>query len=386
MCRHLRTKGCRTALIEHPALHWHPPAPFPEAPGTTVVKCPGPVVTEAEERDVAAFAETYRQVVPAVFLPNWSPASFAACARLTRDMPQAVRVFGVGHSDSDEFYDDMAYYESVISLFLAPSEEVAAAIKRRLPQRQDDVVMRPYAVESPAELSRDYAASGRPLRMVYVGRIINHQKRMAEVAPLMLEMAKRHVDFTIRIIGEGGYKEWLRKDVSQLPEDLRRRIRIEDPMPLEELDAVWRDADVSFALSEHEGVSLSMIGAMAQGCVPVFTAVSGATAAIRHGENGYLVAVGDLAGFAEAMAGLHRDRALLQRLGRQAYETVRDRYSYDQYVAWFLGLVERAWRQPDRAWDPARPLLPDYHRPAEARRERGFPARCRAFLRKVVSR
>jgi glycosyltransferase involved in cell wall biosynthesis len=118
----------------------------------------------------------------------------------------------------------------------------------------------------------------------------------------------------------------------------------------------------------YEGFGIVTLEAMAFG-LPVLGSASGATPElVRDGREGILVAQGDLAAAAGAVAWLHRDRAALARLGRNA------RVRFDAQARWadtmtaveaFLaGMVRREGSRPavpgrgaarSRGPDPGRP-------------------------------
>jgi glycosyltransferase involved in cell wall biosynthesis len=121
---------------------------------------------------------------------------------------------------------------------------------------------------------------------------------------------------------------------------------------------VWRSADICVLVSEYEGTSIAMLEAMACGCVPVVTHVSGTSAVIAPGENGYFVDVGDVVEMARIIQRLAAGRSELARLGVNAHRTIRDRFSFPAYVDWFLAMANEAWERPPRPWPAMRALLP----------------------------
>jgi glycosyltransferase involved in cell wall biosynthesis len=317
---------------------------------------------DATEKDVPAFADVYRAVLPAVMIPNFSAPVYAACARLSMENPTAIRVIGVGHGHNEQYQSILRYYEPLIHVFLAKNSTMAEELKSKLPHRAADIYMHPYVVDVPASLNRSYAQPNEPLRLAYAGRITDHEKRVSNFVPLMKELGALGVNFSLRIIGEGGYKNWLKKELSDLPADLRRRVRLEDMMLPEQLEAVWRETDVCLLVSNTESGGISMLEAMAQGCVPVSTRTPGPSEIVKHGENGFLTPIDDMKEMAQCILRLDGDRTFLQTVGQKALCTVRDSFSYDGYMPWFMNLVEEARKRPDRMWDPSKPLWPPFLR------------------------
>lgn len=83
----------------------------------------------------------------------------------------------------------------------------------------------------------------------------------------------------------------------------------------QDLDRIYADLDVVVLTSRNEGSPVSLIEAMAAGRPVVATRVGGVPDLVAEGESGRLVAVGDAAGLARAVAELLVDAGARARLG-----------------------------------------------------------------------
>jgi glycosyltransferase involved in cell wall biosynthesis len=90
--------------------------------------------------------------------------------------------------------------------------------------------------------------------------------------------------------------------------------------------------DIYLCSSDYEGVSLSILEAMARGRPIVATAVGGNPELIEHDETGLLAPKGDAPAMAERIARLAGDAALRERLGKRAQAWVRRTFSMDRMV------------------------------------------------------
>jgi len=358
MARHLAARRSPVALIEHTAVDWHPPFAPAIPPAVRRIVCPGKTPFKAGLRDLREYVEIYRTALPAVLIPNFSDAAYAACARLSQTDAERLRMIAVAHGNAENYFRFAEYYEPGIHAFIAVSDEIAAELRRRLPQRTADIHVRACAVDVPADLERDWTGPGQPLRLVYAGRITDHEKKVSNFLPLFKALGWLGVDFQFQIIGDGGYRKWLEYEISQLPPDLRARVALVGMKLPEEMPAIWRTADVCILVSDSEGTAVSMLEAMAEGCVPVVTRVSGTAAVIHDGENGFAVPRGDMETMARVIQQLATKRDRLSVVGRAAHATARERYSYAAYVPWFMELMEAVWAMPPRCWDSARRLMP----------------------------
>ena len=357
MCGHLDRRGVATAAVMHANPGWHPDTPLPIPAGTRRLTCGGPPVTEARRRHVRVFASIYEQTLPAVIVPNFHDVTYAACAELARRRAADIRVVGVAHGNNEAYYGTLVTYESIIHGFIAVSEEIGAGLRRRLPHRVGDIQVRACPVDVSGILDRAPREPASTIVLTYAGRITNHEKNVSQLAPLMQELDRLGVDFRFRIIGEGGYLETLKWELSQLPEGLRRRAILEGLHSPDAMPGVWQSSDCCILVSTSEGTSISMLEAMAGGCVPVVTRVSGTSAVITEGVNGFAVDVGDWPAMARHIKRLADDAGLWTAASRAAHATARDRYGYPDYVDWFCAMREQWQAAAPRPWPAGRPVL-----------------------------
>ena len=352
MCRRLPSRGHRGIVIEHEPQKVKPFGPSFRAEAQ-VVSCSSAFSFTTASQNLAA----YTSVLPAVFVPNWSDGTYAICARLSRTHAEKMRVLGVCHTCHPFYFKTLTFYEPLIHRFLAVSEECARELRKRLPARTKDILVRPYAVDRCRHLDRVYTGPGRPLQLLYAGRIVEKQKRVLNLLPLAEALHQRRVDFRLRIIGAGPDKKRLGQAIHRLPPDLRPRISLENEMPPARILTELCATDICLLVSEYEGTSLFMLEGMARGCVPVVTRVSGTAGVIDHEHNGFTVPVGKVQEMAQVIQKLDRDRSLLQRLGTNAHAKL-GHYEYGPYLTWFDGLIQELWAERPRAWPAWRTWLP----------------------------
>jgi glycosyltransferase involved in cell wall biosynthesis len=83
-----------------------------------------------------------------------------------------------------------------------------------------------------------------------------------------------------------------------------------------------------FVLPSHvEGLPMSLLEAMAAGCAVISTRVGGIPDVVQDGENGLLVAPGEPARLADAIARVLAEPGLAPQLGRAARATIARRHS-----------------------------------------------------------
>jgi N-acetyl-alpha-D-glucosaminyl L-malate synthase BshA len=103
-------------------------------------------------------------------------------------------------------------------------------------------------------------------------------------------------------------------------------------------------ADVLLLPSELESFGLAALEAMACGVVPVATRVGGVPELITHGEDGFLEAVGDIEGQAQATLRLLQDPDLHQRMAGAARWNAAEHFCTDRIIPQYERYYEEVCR------------------------------------------
>lgn len=151
---------------------------------------------------------------------------------------------------------------------------------------------------------------------------VNKQKNLSLLMEAFLVFSATHPDYTLEIYGntitdeETSYFEtltrWLRK------RNLEQTIKFLPPRA--DVHEIVKDCAMFVSSSDYEGLSNSMLEAMAIGlpCVCTDCLGGGASEMITDGENGLLVSMGDVDALASAMCRMADDEALADRCSANA--------------------------------------------------------------------
>ena len=143
-------------------------------------------------------------------------------------------------------------------------------------------------------------------------------------------------DTYLLVIGRGPHEGRLRRFRDQVR--IRDRvlflgIRDDWPQLLPHLDCLW-------LANRHESLTNSLLEAMSAGIPVVATDVAGNRQAVTPGETGFLVKIGDRAGFARKTNSLLEDRELAKRCG-DAGERVKREFSAESIAQRYMQLYGR---------------------------------------------
>ncbi len=196
------------------------------------------------------------------------------------------------------------------------------------------------------------AAPSETLEIAYTGRLVQRQKRIYDVIHALERVVAEVPGCLARIYGddrEGGNVLKMIK-----ARNLGNKLAYGGVIPLKDILPTLLTHHVFILLSDYEGMSTSLMEAMACGLVPVCTPTrSGAAEIIQHNENGLIV---DNRGAAvvDAMRRLKEEPGLWQRLSRAARDTVKKQYTVaggaERWTRFLTKLIQAAG--PGRAIKP----------------------------------
>jgi len=162
--------------------------------------------------------------------------------------------------------------------------------------------------------------TARPRRLAYVGRVEPY-KRIDVMLRAAASLRERFPDLEVVVIGRGGALPGLQSLAREL--GIEGRTRFTGFVSNQERDALLAESRVCICASEKEGWGLTVIEANVLGTPVVATDTDGLRDSVRDGETGFLVASGDVNGFADRSARLLADDALAVRMSRAALEWSR---------------------------------------------------------------
>src|SRR6202166_919752 len=353
LSKRLNQKSRPSKLICHSA--WPNRATFKSDDRSDVIYCDG-LAWGAGIDAIRGFLPTYSAVKAKIFIPNWSWGTYGAVSLMSLNEDCDIRVIAFAHSDQDHYYELLTYYEPIISKFVGVSETICQRLRGLLPSRSNDICKLMYPVTVLNESRKPNHE--RPLTITYGGRIEQRQKRILDLIALSDLLASKKGNYHFKIAGDG-------PQLAQLIEHFAKKeysnISIEflGLIAHERMTDLWASSDISILFSEFEGMSISMLESMGQGCVPIVTDVSGAEDKITHGQTGVIVAVGDVAAMAKIIADLDANKARIEQISNACISSVRDHHRFDAYDQAFVKIMRECMSGPPAKWPESRAIVPN---------------------------
>jgi sugar transferase (PEP-CTERM/EpsH1 system associated) len=113
------------------------------------------------------------------------------------------------------------------------------------------------------------------------------------------------------------------------------------PGERDDVPCIMRGLDCFVLPSLAEGVSNTILEAMASGVPVIATDVGGNADLVLHGITGYIVPAGDVDAIAQCLVQWARSPALAQKMGREGRQRILEKFSLDAMVATYQGLYDR---------------------------------------------
>ena len=332
------------------------------------------------------------RLAPCIYVPNYDADFSCICPQV----PDGVRVVGIGHSDDPWHYEHLGRIGSACDAIVGVSEAISGHLRTLAPDIASRVETIPYGIPprmAPAEASAasDGVRNGPPvprdcLRIIYSGRLVIRQKRVLDLVAIARALDARAVPFEMAIVGDGEDRGVLERAALDLIR--RRRIWFAGGQSHAGVLSLLQESDAFLLPSGFEGLSVGMLEAMAHSVVPVVSGIrSGVPDVIEPGVNGFVVPPGDIAGFADRLQWLWQHPAERRRLADAAMATVESGYRLermvDRYIDLFRRIVADPIARPTGSIVPPRHLAPELTWSLWASRVASDPA---ASLRRIARR
>ena len=173
---------------------------------------------------------------------------------------------------------------------------------------------------------------------------IAKQKNLPLMINAFMEFHKSHPDYALEIYGNtiGEIEEDLKADYLEIISSLNAEEYIKILPPRADIHSVARDCAMFVSSSDFEGLSNSMIEAMAIGlpCVCTDCLGGGAREMITNGENGLLVPMKDTNALALAMCRMADDEALSRKCSENAAK-IRETHKVESIASKWLESIEK---------------------------------------------
>lgn len=178
--------------------------------------------------------------------------------------------------------------------------------------------------------------------LLFVGRL-TEQKRLALVMETLGRLRRETAggeELRLSVVGDGPLREPLHAAAERL--GIARQVVWHGWVSRDRLGELYRAADCYVQASNIEGMSNTVLEAMASGLPVIASDGPGNRDVVVDGRNGLVFAVDDREALFQAIRRLHGDRELAAMLGRAARSDAMSKYSWDASARAYLALFDRS--------------------------------------------
>lgn len=201
----------------------------------------------------------------------------------------------------------------------------------------------------PAVFQPQERQPNQPFTMVCVASLQDYKGH-----PYLIEscaqLKARGLHFRCLLIGQGEDRPQIEAQIQRL--GLSEQVLVLGPQPRNKVSQYVATADVVVLPSivtrygKQEGIPVALMEALASEKPVVATAISGIPELIEHEHSGLLVPERDATALADALARLHGDPELGERLGAAGRETVLREFDLKRNTELLHGLLLHDWSAP----------------------------------------
>jgi len=302
--------------------------------GVKIVVAQNPRFTEQK---IQWIFEQLRNDPPDIFVPNLVLSSYYAGGWIRKS---GIPTVGVLHSD-DDFYrgvqDEFVFGDEFfrLSSLVCVSKYLYDEVSAKSP---DNILLKVIPCGTPTS-QKVAARSNASLKIAYVGRLEEEQKRISDVAMALCRAVEEVPGVEATIYGVGSAQSSVEKVLAQHGKGLP--VRLAGMVPSDEILSHLLKHHVFVLLSDYEGLPIALMEAMACGLVPVCTDMrSGIPELVQHENNGLIVQNrGD--DFVASIRRLKENTRLWNELSHRARKKVEEGYSAEACAdRWYQLLTE----------------------------------------------
>jgi len=263
------------------------------------------------ESRIRACEREIKRVAPSVVLPLGVLDAADAAFRYKATRIQ-THVVGRAQGNLPPMLADLEDRREGFDQVVCVGEMTRQFLVRHAAFREDRVCHIANGASEPTH-PRTQSADDAPLRLGYVGRLTNGDKRVLDIPPFCHALEGLGVPFQLTIVGSGPSEDELREQLRCFGD----RVRVTGALPGHEVySEILPNLDVLLLFSASETFGIVLAEAMMNGVVPVTSRYIGSQAQqlVVEEKHGLAFDVADPSEAARCVQRLHWDRSLLRRL------------------------------------------------------------------------
>lgn len=291
------------------------------------------------------------------------------CTNLMRYMPQAFKRIMLVHNISIGTYVAARSIRDYVHATIGVSYRITSDLIKKYNFEENRTFYIPNAIPIQRyQVARSVAKLD--IRILFLSRIENQSKGCFRVPEVLKQLQKLNVGYHCTVVGDGPDLDEMKSRCAGLKVEFLGRVSSD------EVPRVLAQHDVYLFPSVYEGFGLSLVEAMASGCVPVSSCIKGVTDHIINDHvSGFLVGQNDINAYVSRIQKLQENREVLNTMQISAKKSVEDQFTIEVVSKEFaekigkienfhyslkshMLLNEKSWSYPKGLRPGLRTLLP----------------------------
>jgi len=293
-------------------------------------------------------------------LAEFQPTVVVGCVgadsyEVLRYVPAGVQRLAIIQTDHPSLYDTALPYAGCLDAIVGISTKITQRLAEMSVFRSVAKLCLLHGVTMPST-PKPRGTGADPLRILYLGRIMDPQKRVYLFPRILADLRKSGIPFRWTIVGQGDKRAELERAMLSTPD---QQVNFTGAVPNAQVAAILDQHDIFLLASDAEGLPISLLEAMAHGVVPVVSDLASGIREVVDASNGLLVSVDDVSGYARSIIHLHEHRDDLTAKSAAAHMRVQKDFSVatmtDRWLAAFppTSAAPPVWPQ---RWNISAPL------------------------------
>lgn len=315
-------------------------------PGLPVAEVHSP--TGSQEGRVRALTALITRLSPDVIVGVNIVDAYMAAQRVRR-RGQTIRIVMALHGIAVDLLEDLRREASTIDAVIATNQLACRLCAEYSGFPAERVLYAPYGVDVPHLQNLARKPPSGPLRIAWVGRLEQPQKRVHDIAAILSKLDQVSANYHVRIAGDGPDREQLLKSLAPWTENGRLDyLGALQPVALQQ--EIYASSDVLLVTSSWETGPIVVWEAMAAGLAIVTSAYvgSGLESALAHERNCLMFPVGETSEAARLLAELDSNPTLRHELAVAGQQLVAERYAKEHSTTSWRDCLEVVMRLPPR--------------------------------------
>ncbi|MFC0657669.1 glycosyltransferase [Mongoliitalea lutea] len=209
-----------------------------------------------------------------VLIPSDDEACWAACA----SFGDQAKLIGVLHSDDKHYFDLAKKYKKYVAGFVSVSNRIHVKLSSEIPSCiiPCGIQLEVYKFELPKEN-----------QIIWIGRLEEEQKRFSDIIHFAKLLKRDNSDWWIEVYGDGEGREQLEGLVKSY--SLESYVILKGWQSPQKVSQALSKAKILLQTSNHEGMSVAVMEALASGCIILSSRVSGVEDLEKENKHGISV-------------------------------------------------------------------------------------------------